>query len=112
MFARPQRLRKNTDIIRTYRRGKRFAARHLKINYLANPRGGLRVAVVISKKIDKRAVARNRAKRRVRELLRDEIKAEGVKGFDILITVLAAVEEMSVVELRAEVRQLVKRIEG
>ncbi len=110
MFVRSQRLRKSSDISRIYKRGARAFSRHLRIQYLKNPKGDLRVAVVASKKLDKRAVVRNRAKRRVRELVKEEINKLPATGFDILITVQSGLEEVSVGELRTEVEQLTSKL--
>lgn len=110
MFARSQRLRKSSDISRLYKRGKRAFSSHLKIYYLNNPRGGTRVAVVVSKKIDKRAVIRNRAKRRVRELIRGYLKNSQNLQFDILVNIQSSLEGCSTEELSQEVRQLMERM--
>ena len=110
MFARSQRLKKSSDIARVYKRGNRAFSDHLKVHFLTNPRGGLRVAVVASKKLDKRAVVRNRAKRRVRELVKAELTGAAITRFDILITIQVGIEDVSVDALRQEVRQLVGRI--
>lgn len=110
MFARSQRLKKSSDIARVYKRGNRAFSDHLKVHFLANPRGGMRVAVVASKKLDKRAVVRNRAKRRVRELLKAELIGATYAGFDILVTIQAGIEDVSIDVLRREVQKIVGRI--
>ncbi|QQS26953.1 ribonuclease P protein component [bacterium] len=109
MFARSQRLRKNSDILRVYKRGNRAYTNHLKLHYVVNPRG-TRVAVVVSKKVDKRAVIRNTAKRRVRELIREELKVLSLTQFDIIVTIQTSLINVSVSELRSEVRQLLGRM--
>ncbi len=70
----------------------------------------MRVTVVASKKLDKRAVVRNRAKRRVRELLKIELTGATYAGFDILVTIQAGIEDVSIDALRREVQKLVERI--
>lgn len=110
MFARSQRLKKSSDITRVYKRGGRAFSNHLKIHFLANPQGGLRVAVVASKKLDKRAVVRNRAKRRVREILKTELMRLTNTRFDILVTIQSDISEVGVDALRKELQQLVGRI--
>lgn len=110
MFARSQRLKKSSDIARVYKRGNRAFSDHLKMHCLANPRGGLRVAVVASKKLDKRAVVRNRAKRRVRELVKEELTHAADIRFDILVTIQVSIEDVSVDTLRCEVQKLIGRI--
>jgi ribonuclease P protein component len=110
MFARSQRLKKSSDISRLYKRGNRAFSHHLKLHFLTNPRGGLRVAVVASKKLDKRAVVRNKAKRRVREILKAELSGVSDIRFDILVTIQVGIEDVSVDALRQEIQQLVRRL--
>jgi ribonuclease P protein component len=110
MFARSQRLRKNSDITRLYKRGSRAFSQHLKIYYLANPKRVMRVGVVASKKLDKRAVVRNRAKRRVREILKVELGNLPDSRFDILVTIQASIEDVSASELQRELQQLIGRL--
>ena len=53
-----------------YKHGKTVRTPFLSLVYGENRRGFTRVAVVVSKKVDKSAVARNRVRRRVYEALR------------------------------------------
>lgn len=110
MFVRSLRLRKSSDIARVYKRGSRVFSDHLRLYYLANPRRDLRVTVVASKNIDKRATRRNTAKRRVRELVREEIKSLACARFDIIVTVQPSLDEVSVSQLRLEVGQLFRKL--
>ena len=59
-----------------YKHGKTVRKPKMSLVFSANERGFTRVAVVVSKKVDKRAVKRNRIRRRVYEILR--------KNFDYL----------------------------
>lgn len=57
-----------------YRNGQAIRTRHLTVKYVANPRRNHpRFAVVISKKVHKSAVGRNRIRRRVYECIRTEL---------------------------------------
>lgn len=69
-----------------------------------------RTAVIVSKKYDRRAVVRNRARRRVQEVLRLAYPRIPV-GFDILVTVQADITALTSAELTSEVAQLCKSIE-
>jgi ribonuclease P protein component len=112
MFARQNRLRKNTDIIRVYRRGKKISTQHLVLNYFSNPRTSLRVAVVASKKLDKRATVRNRAKRRVREVLKNELQNKEIIGFDILVSIKTDISQVNNNDLSLQIGRLVKGIDS
>jgi ribonuclease P protein component len=64
---------------------------------------------VISKKVDKRAVVRNRCRRRVSESLRLELPKLAT-GFDILITIKTDIRELSAVNLKQEISQLITKL--
>jgi ribonuclease P protein component len=70
----------------------------------------MRVGVVASKKLDKRAAVRNRAKRRVREILKVELSNLPDNRFDILVTIQTSIEEVSASELQRELQQLIGRL--
>ena len=70
-----------------YSKGKTTRARYLSLKYIANSRRQeSRVAIVVSKKITKKAPERNRMRRRLYEIVRKDwgnIKP----GYDLVITV-------------------------
>lgn len=53
-----------------YQKGKTIRSQKMSLIYLDNSRGFTRVAVVVSKKVEKSAVQRNKIRRRVYEALR------------------------------------------
>ncbi|HEY6737092.1 MAG TPA: ribonuclease P protein component [Candidatus Saccharimonadia bacterium] len=87
MLPAPNRLRSPKDIARVYKQGVYGAGANLfSVKALATGRPASRATVVVSKKIDKRAVVRNRLRRQLVEALRAHW--ETVRpGYDIVITV-------------------------
>ena len=69
---------------------------------------GLRVAVVVSKKIDKRATVRNKIKRRILDSIRKNIKAE--EPFDLIFYVKKNI--LNSKDLEKEVNQAVAKIKN
>jgi len=55
---------------RVFKHGRRTAAPQMALHVLADDEGGARLGLVVSRKVDKRAVGRNRIKRVVREYFR------------------------------------------
>lgn len=79
------------------------------------PKGGeYKVAVVVSKKISKSAVVRNRIRRRVFEQMRLMVKDRGGGlNLDIVITVFdEKVATMPAEELSSDLQNLVKKLES
>ena len=108
MLARNQRLRQNRDIVRILKRGQSWRTQHLKIYTLKSSLQQTRAAVVISKKVDKRAVVRNRNRRRVIEIVR-ELLPECKRYSDILIYINADLKGIQPDDLRREVSEGLKR---
>ncbi|MCA9325276.1 ribonuclease P protein component [Candidatus Saccharibacteria bacterium] len=90
MLSRKNRFHGYNSLNHTYRLGKTLRGPNLTLRYAANPkRPTYRVAVVVSKKVDKSAVARNRIRRRIYEAVR--LNAGLVPGsFDLIFTVYGA----------------------
>lgn len=86
MLAAPNRLRKAYDITRVYRRGRYGGSGVLSVKALATGRPDSRATIVVAKKISKRAVVRNRIRRRLAGVLRDEWQTVR-PGYDIVVTV-------------------------
>lgn len=80
---------------------------HLAIKYLPNPRRkSYRLAVVVSKKVHKSAVKRNRIRRRLYEIFREH-QSQFVAPHDLVCVVFSdQITTMSSQELRAVIRAL------
>lgn len=76
-------LNRNTDFKRLYSRGKSFPAASVVVYTMKNRTHNLRMGITVSKKIGK-AVVRNRAKRRLREIYRAN-RANLKNGIDIIL---------------------------
>jgi ribonuclease P protein component len=83
----------------------------MSLRYSPNPkRHTFRLAVVVSKKINKSAVARNRMRRRIYEAFRELELVD--QPYDLVITVFqASLEELPADELRQQVASLIEQAE-
>ena len=78
----------------------------------SEPGEGLRVGFTCSKKVGN-AVARNRAKRRLRALAHEVLLAEGLAGWDyVLVGKPGATAERDFDALRGDLRKALARIHG
>lgn len=95
MLAAANRLRSPKDIARVYRQGSYGAGGGvLAVKAAKTSRPVTRAVVVVSKKIDKRAVVRNRLRRRLSEIFRHQLETVP-PGYDIVITVQADFQSLS-----------------
>jgi ribonuclease P protein component len=85
-MLRTHRLRSRHDFKRIFQRGNRINGKYFTLYYLENKQTTCRWAVVVSTKVSKRAVRRNRLRRRLNSLIR-ESQAGLRLGYDIVIVV-------------------------
>lgn len=89
MIARPNRFHGINALRHVYARGSTTRAALFSVRYLANDRRRTyRAAVVVSRKVHKSAVFRNRIRRRLYEILRRH-GSEIRRPYDIVITVFS-----------------------
>jgi ribonuclease P protein component len=98
MLARQRRLRLPRDISKVYARGRFGVAGSIQAKALGNHFGNIRVAVVVSRKISKKAVIRNRIRRRITAVCA-EMWENLTPGYDIVVTVRQDVSELPAAEL-------------
>ena len=92
----------------TYRHGKTLRRPAISLVFNDNERGATRFAVVISKKVIKSAVGRNRVRRRVYEAIRADFdKIKPARDY-VFVIYDAKVKDMSFDSLRALIRSLVE----
>lgn len=90
----------------TYQKGKTLRTPSLSLVFAPNERGRQRFAVVVSKKVLKSAVGRNRIRRRVFEAIRLELPNFKTKQDSIFVVFNADVKKMPFSELQRVVHQL------
>jgi ribonuclease P protein component len=109
MLAREHRLRKASDITRVYKKGAYGSAGGVvSAKAVASGRSVMRAVVVVGKKISKKAVVRNRIRRRLLGLLSSEL-ATVRSGYDIVISVHSDVSELPTDTLRTHLLGALKR---
>lgn len=89
MLAKDNRFHGHGSLAYLYKNGTAVRSHLVIIKYLKNPhRTSSRIAVVISKKVHKSAIGRNRIRRRIYEIIRHELpQLSGV--YDIAIIVVS-----------------------
>ncbi len=111
MLFGKNRLRKKKDIENVLRdkSSKSVSVSFLSARFLANESPNSRIAFVVSKKISKKAVIRNKIKRHLREISRDIIKGFQ-KGFDIIIFTKPEIAKSGFGQIKNVLETLLKKI--
>lgn len=102
---RRHRLRERRDYLRCYRNGRRRTRPLLMLYSLPNELGHPRLGITASRKVGP-AVARNLAKRRVREIFRRFPGRPTLGGVDLVVHLQPAAGSASFAELNAQLGEL------
>ena len=87
MLTKSGRLSNRNAVRRSSRYGRQAKYGELSIRYIDNSKGVPRLAVVVSKKVSKRAVERNKIRRKIIESYRQNWESKLQGGFDLVIFV-------------------------
>lgn len=101
------RVRSRAEYDRVFSQGRRVADRLLVLHVLAAPDGGARLGLAVSRKVDPRAVGRNRIKRVLREQFRG-LRATLAAG-DYVVVARTAARAAPPAQLRSAFRGLLQR---
>ncbi|MEK7452210.1 MAG: ribonuclease P protein component [Patescibacteria group bacterium] len=108
MFLSVNRLRNDTDIKTLFSRGKSVFDNALGMKFRKNQLPDSRFTVVVGIKVSKKAVVRNRLKRRIRAIVEKQIPMMK-KGFDIMFLVKKETIDLTPLELEEQILHVFKR---
>lgn len=109
MLARVFRLRRSVDLAKVYKFGKSSSTHGFYIKMRSTNFPTSRVAVVVPKKVSKKAVVRNRIKRRIYEIMRTNWP-QIQPGFDMIIMVTVDISKTTPTQLETNILQCLKRL--
>lgn len=101
-FGKQYRLTRRADFDRLQKKGRKLYSKHFLLVVDHSPTGLSRVAIAVTKKVEPHATARNRLRRRLKELFR-LARAGFLKPFDILIVARNNALSCEFDEIRREV---------
>jgi len=108
MLAQKYRLVKQSDFDLVFKNGRKAFNRLFFVRFAPNSRENCRFGVVISNKISKKAVVRNRLKRQTREIIRLNL-SKFIQNIDVIINILKPSLECDYNELEQEIMGLFKK---
>lgn len=90
-LSKENRLRKKNDFDAVFKKGASFKNSCLALKVAKNGLSGARVGIVVSLKVSKKAVERNKIRRRLSEAVKANFPME--KGFDMALVALPPIKE-------------------
>lgn len=108
MLPKQNRLKKKKSFDEVFKKGKILRAPDFFLKYLEKEAAEARIGFVVSKKVSKRAVQRNKAKRRLREAFRSPIKLLS-QGIDVVVVANPSIKSRTLREIAEEVVSTLKK---
>ena len=108
MLPKKNRLIKKKDFEKILKRGKSFKEDFLVLKIKKNKSEEVRFGFIVSKKVSKKAVLRNKIKRRLREVAKIKMK-EIKKGIDIVLIALSGIKTKDFWEIKEAIEKLFKK---
>ncbi|MCX6730005.1 MAG: ribonuclease P protein component [Candidatus Portnoybacteria bacterium] len=105
MLASKNRLRKKNDIDNVFKKGKAVAGGLFFLRFVKNNLNTNRFAFVVSCKVSKKSVTRNKIKRRLREMIR-KIIPDIRPGFDFLIITKPLIVDKNFEEIKRDINEV------
>jgi len=110
MLPKENRLKKEKEFEAVFKGGRTIKGKSVFLRYLINGTDKTKVGFVVSKKISKLAVVRNKAKRRMRDIVR--LKKDGLKeGLSIVIISLPSITKLKYKEIKEDLENLLSKEE-
>lgn len=108
MLPKINRIKKKNDFEEIFKKGRGFKGGLLIFKIIKNNLGFNRFGFVVSQKVSKKAVIRNKARRRMSEVIREN--AENIKkGFDMVLVALPGIEKKDYKEIKQEIETLLNK---
>lgn len=108
MLPKDNRLKNKKDFENVFKRGISFKEDFLFLKATKNDYKNTRFGVVVSKKFSKKAVTRNQARRKIKEIIRPML-ADIKAGLDIVIIVRAGLNIVDFGDLTQKIKTLFKK---
>jgi len=110
MLPKENRLKKDKEFEAVFKGGRTLKGKSVFLRYLINGTDKTKVGFVVSKKISKLAVERNKIKRRMREIIR--LKKKDIKeGLSVVIVSLPPIKGMGYKEIKDDLENLLTKEE-
>ncbi|MDD2757140.1 MAG: ribonuclease P protein component [Candidatus Pacebacteria bacterium] len=105
MLPKENRLKKKKEFEAIFENGRTIKGRNIIVKYLGNGLGYAKVGFIVSKKVSKKAVERNKIKRQLREVVK---KTDLKRGLSIIIIALSSIKGVPYSEIESDIEKTLK----
>lgn len=109
MLDKVNRLKKKNDFEEVFKKGKSFKSSFLILKAAPNKLKESRFGLVVSQKVSKKAVVRNKVRRRLSESIKSMVK-DIKEGKDIVLIALPGIKDKSLSEIREILESVIKKV--
>jgi ribonuclease P protein component len=109
MLPKINRIKKKKDFDLIFKKGKSFKTSLLVLKIMKNGLDKNRFGFIVSQKVSKKAVVRNRIRRRLTEMVKDNIKPETIAQ-DVVFIALPGIDKKDFLEIKSEVQKIIDKI--
>ena len=108
MLPKQNRLKKQKDFERVFKSGKSAKGKYFFLKALPSSKESVRIGFVVSKKVAKQAVLRNKIKRRLRAAAKERL-SKTTKGYDVIIVAFPAIKSASYQEVKKDIALAIEK---
>lgn len=108
MLPKQNRLKKQKDFEKVFKSGKSAKGKYFFLKALPSLKESVRVGFVVSKKIAKQAVLRNKIKRRLRAAVKEEMPKFS-KRCDVVVVAFPAIKNASYQEIKRDIALVMEK---
>lgn len=109
MLPKKNRLTKNNDFDQVFKKGKSSYNNLIGIKVIKNNLKNFRLGILISTKVSKKAVERNRIKRKIREIFGENI-TNIKENIDIVVITLPEIKSKEYIEIKSSIINGLKKL--
>jgi len=107
-LVKTKRLKKKKDFNTVFKKGRGFTEKFLILRFVETKKENSRVGIIVSQKVSKKAVVRNKVKRKLRAVIK-LLLPETKKIFDAVLVALPGLETKNFGEIEKTIKNLFKK---
>ncbi len=104
-------IKRRADFLHAQKKGRRIGSHGLVLQAVKNDQELRRTGFTVTKKVDKRAVVRNRIRRRLKAVAADVLPLHAANGFDYVLIGKAATRTRPYHQLAGDLKWCLKKLE-